>query len=58
VKALCWTGVNETAVETVEDPKILNDHDVILKVRLPAGSAGTAPTGSSHSATTATRTRG
>ena len=34
MKALCWTGVNKTAVETVDDPKILNDHDVILKVRL------------------------
>ncbi|WNY34383.1 alcohol dehydrogenase catalytic domain-containing protein [Curtobacterium flaccumfaciens] len=34
MKALCWTGVNETAVETVEDPKILNEHDVILKLRL------------------------
>jgi threonine dehydrogenase-like Zn-dependent dehydrogenase len=34
VKALCWTGVNKTAVETVDDPKILNDRDVILKVRL------------------------
>ncbi|HZX56090.1 MAG TPA: alcohol dehydrogenase catalytic domain-containing protein, partial [Ilumatobacteraceae bacterium] len=26
--------MNETAVETVEDPAILNDRDVILKVRL------------------------
>ncbi|MCV7420514.1 glutathione-dependent formaldehyde dehydrogenase [Mycobacterium yunnanensis] len=34
MKALCWTGVNETAVETVDDPKILNDHDVILRVKL------------------------
>ena len=34
MKALCWTGVNETAVETVDDPQILNSHDVILKVRL------------------------
>lgn len=34
MKALCWTGVNETAVETVDDPKILNDHDVILQVKL------------------------
>ncbi|MBF4590651.1 MULTISPECIES: zinc-dependent alcohol dehydrogenase [unclassified Curtobacterium] len=34
MKALCWTGVNETSVETVEDPAILNDHDVILRVRL------------------------
>jgi threonine dehydrogenase-like Zn-dependent dehydrogenase len=34
MKALCWAGVNETKVETVDDPQILNDHDVILKVRL------------------------
>ncbi len=34
MKALCWNGVNETAVETVDDPRILNDRDVILKVRL------------------------
>jgi len=33
VKALCWTGVNKTAVEDVAEPKILNEHDVILKVR-------------------------
>ncbi len=33
MKALCWTGVNETAVETVPDPAILNDRDVLLKVR-------------------------
>jgi threonine dehydrogenase-like Zn-dependent dehydrogenase len=33
VKALCWTGVNETAVEEVDDPRILNDRDVILRVR-------------------------
>lgn len=34
MKALCWTGVNETSVETVDDPKILNDRDIILKVKL------------------------
>jgi threonine dehydrogenase-like Zn-dependent dehydrogenase len=34
VKALCWTGVNETSVETVPDPQILNSEDIILKVRL------------------------
>lgn len=34
MKALCWTGVNETSVETVDDPKILNDHDIIVKVTL------------------------
>ena len=34
MKALCWTGVNQTAVETVPDPQILNAEDMILKVRL------------------------
>jgi threonine dehydrogenase-like Zn-dependent dehydrogenase len=34
MKALCWTGVNEVDVETVDDPTILNDRDVIVKVRL------------------------
>ncbi|HZA03129.1 MAG TPA: zinc-dependent alcohol dehydrogenase [Propionibacteriaceae bacterium] len=34
MKALVWTGVNKTAVETVDDPQILNSHDVILKVRM------------------------
>jgi len=33
VKALTWRGINKTAVETVDDPAILNDRDVILKVR-------------------------
>jgi threonine dehydrogenase-like Zn-dependent dehydrogenase len=34
MKALCWTGVNKTSVETVPDPQILNSGDIILKVRL------------------------
>ena len=34
MKALCWTGVNKTSVETVEDPAILNDRDAIVKVTL------------------------
>jgi threonine dehydrogenase-like Zn-dependent dehydrogenase len=34
MKALCWTGVNKTSVETVPDPQILNSQDIILKVRL------------------------
>ena len=34
MRALCWTGVNQTAVETVDDPTILNDRDIILKVLL------------------------
>jgi threonine dehydrogenase-like Zn-dependent dehydrogenase len=32
VKALMWTGVNETSVEDVPDPKIQNPGDVVLKV--------------------------
>lgn len=36
MKALCWTGVNKTSVETVPDPQILNSEDIILKVRLTA----------------------
>jgi len=34
VKALCWTGINKLSVETVEDPQLLNDHDIIVKVLL------------------------
>ncbi|MHA7219243.1 zinc-dependent alcohol dehydrogenase [Arthrobacter sp. MDT1-48-3] len=34
MKALCWTGVNETSVEEIPDPTILNSHDVILRVIL------------------------
>jgi threonine dehydrogenase-like Zn-dependent dehydrogenase len=34
VKALCWTGVNKLQVESVEEPKILNTHDAIIKVTL------------------------
>ena len=33
MRAATWTGVNEVSVETVPDPQILNDHDVILRVR-------------------------
>jgi threonine dehydrogenase-like Zn-dependent dehydrogenase len=34
MRALCWTGVNKLAVETVPEPRILNDEDMIVKVRL------------------------
>jgi threonine dehydrogenase-like Zn-dependent dehydrogenase len=34
VRALTWRGVDETAVETVDDPKVLDSHDVILRVDL------------------------
>jgi threonine dehydrogenase-like Zn-dependent dehydrogenase len=33
VKALCWRGIDRTAVEDVDEPKILNGHDAIVKVR-------------------------
>jgi len=32
VKALCWNGVNEVAVERVPDPQLVNDQDIIVKV--------------------------
>jgi threonine dehydrogenase-like Zn-dependent dehydrogenase len=32
MKAVCWEGKKKVRVETVPDPKILNTHDVILKV--------------------------
>lgn len=34
MKALCWTGVNKVSVERVDDPSILNERDVIVRVRL------------------------
>jgi threonine dehydrogenase-like Zn-dependent dehydrogenase len=34
MKALVWNGVNDLAVETVDDPSILNPHDVIVAVKL------------------------
>lgn len=34
MRALCWNGVNDLAVQTVEDPSICNPHDVIVWVRL------------------------
>lgn len=33
MKAVTWTGVNQLSVEDVPEPQLLNDHDVILKVR-------------------------
>lgn len=32
MKALCWKGANELAVEQVPDPEIINDQDAIVKV--------------------------
>jgi threonine dehydrogenase-like Zn-dependent dehydrogenase len=34
VKALCWEGVNRLAVERVPDPRLENEQDLVLKVRL------------------------
>lgn len=34
MRALCWNGVNDLAVETVDDPRLVNPHDVIVKVTL------------------------
>jgi len=36
VRAITWRGVNETAVETLDDPRILNARDIILEVGLTA----------------------
>jgi threonine dehydrogenase-like Zn-dependent dehydrogenase len=34
MRALVWNGVNDLAVETVDDPTLLNPHDVIVAVTL------------------------
>jgi threonine dehydrogenase-like Zn-dependent dehydrogenase len=34
MRALVWNGVNDLAVETVDDPAILNPNDVIVEVKL------------------------
>jgi threonine dehydrogenase-like Zn-dependent dehydrogenase len=34
MRALCWNGINDLGVETVDDPRIVNPHDAILRVRL------------------------
>lgn len=34
MKALCWEGINDVRVQDVPDPQLLNDQDMILKVRL------------------------
>lgn len=33
MRALTWQGVNDLSVETVPDPRIVNPHDVVLRVR-------------------------
>ena len=34
MRALCWMGVNDLQVNTVPDARVVNPHDVVLKVRL------------------------
>lgn len=34
MRALCWEGVNDLRVENVDDPQIVNPHDVILRVTM------------------------
>src|SRR3954463_11451466 len=34
MRALCWNGINELAVETVPDPTRVNPHGAIVRVRL------------------------
>ncbi|GII21607.1 zinc-dependent alcohol dehydrogenase [Planosporangium mesophilum] len=36
MRALCWEGVNELAVEEVPDPQLQNKQDMIIKVKLSA----------------------
>ncbi len=36
MKAVCWNGIHEVAVETVPDPQILNPRDAVVKVSLTA----------------------
>jgi len=32
MKALCWEGRNKVGIETVPDPKLLNDRDAIIRI--------------------------
>ena len=32
MKALCWQGKNKLSVESVDDPKILNPGDAIIRI--------------------------
>ncbi|MEU3460462.1 zinc-dependent alcohol dehydrogenase [Streptomyces sp. NPDC006733] len=36
MKALCWQGVNKLSVETVPDPVLRNEQDILVKVLLSA----------------------
>ena len=32
MKAVCWHGKHDVRVDTVPDPEILNQHDVLVKI--------------------------
>ncbi|MBV9342212.1 MAG: alcohol dehydrogenase catalytic domain-containing protein, partial [Acidobacteria bacterium] len=32
MKALCWQGKNRVRIEQVDDPRIINDRDAIVRV--------------------------
>lgn len=36
MKALCWHGKNDVRVDTVPEPKIINEQDAIIKVTATA----------------------
>src|SRR5437588_7878245 len=36
MKAVCWQGKEKVTVETVPDPKILNPHDIVVRVTTTA----------------------
>lgn len=36
MKALCWHGKNDVRVETVPDPKLINDRDAIIRITATA----------------------
>src|SRR6516165_12687256 len=36
MKAVCWHGAHDVRVENVSEPRLLNDHDALVKVGLTA----------------------
>jgi len=36
VRALCWDGVNRLGVQEVDEPRIVNDQDAVVKVLMSA----------------------
>lgn len=43
MRALCWTGADQVAVQQVPDPELRNGHDAIVRVRLSATCGGDLP---------------